>query len=193
MAQSSDYPVQLSIDYPERLNRWLIFVKWLLVIPHILVIAVLGIIAGVATIVAWFAILFTGRFPRSLFDFILGFTWWYQRANAYGALMRDEYPPFQLGPSDHPVVHVRIEYPEGLNRWLIFVKWLLAIPHYIVLYFLGIITVILALLAWFAILFTTRYPRSIFDFNLGVMRWNLRVNAYVLLMTDKYPPFRLNP
>jgi hypothetical protein len=204
------------------LSRWLWLVKWLLVIPHVIVLVFLWIAFVVLTIVAFFAILFTERYPRSIFDFNLGVLRWTWRVAyySYGALGTDRYPPFALGPvPDYPAT-LEVEYPERLSRGLVLVKWwLLAIPHYLVV---GVLTGagwsewsgnsswdngddwgggqwsgpgLIALLVFFAgvaLLFTTRYPRGIFDFVFGMDRWVARVAAYAALMTDRYPPFRLD-
>jgi hypothetical protein len=142
--------------------------------------------------VAWFAILFTGRYPKGLFDFVVGINRWQNNVDAYVLLLRDEYPPFSLSAGQYPVTF-DIEYPEKLSRWLIFVKWLLIIPHLIVILLLGIVYMITLVIAWFAILFTGRYPKGMFDFAVGLLRWGARINAYFLLMRDEYPPFSLAP
>ena len=187
MAQASDYPVQLSIDYPESSNRLTAFFRLILMIPILILSVVLGAPKFLAPLLM---LLFTGKFPRWWFDWNLQVTRLSARVNAYIGLMQDEYPSTEEDQS----IHLDIEYPEGLNRFLPLVKWLLAIPHYIVLYVLSIVALVVTVIAWFAILFTGRYPRALFDFNLGVARWGVRVNAYAFaLMTDQYPPFRLSP
>lgn len=194
-----EYPVAVTVEYPDRLSRLLIFVKWLLAIPHVIVLLFYAIAVWFATIVAWFAILFTGNQPRGLFDFIVGFDRWVLRVSAYLALLTDEYPPFTNAPEWYPV-DLHVEYPERLSRGLIFIKWLLAIPHWIILVFYGLAAGVVTIIAWFAILFTARYPEGLFDFVVGFYRWQLRViayqgtwapyNAYVGgLLTDEYPPF----
>jgi hypothetical protein len=115
---------------------------------------------------------------------------WNQNATAYAALLRDEYPPFSWDAGQYPVTF-EIDYPEQLNRWLPLVKWLLAVPHYIVLIVLLVAALVVWIVAWFAILLTGSFPRGMFDFVVGVIRWNQRVNAYVLFMRDEYPPFSL--
>jgi hypothetical protein len=147
--------------------------------------------SGVIGFIAWFAILFTKRYPRGLFDFVVNVNRWSANVGAYTGLLRDEYPPFSWEPGQYAVTY-EVDYPEELSRWLIFVKWLLAIPHYIVLLFLFIAAAVVGFIAWFAILFTKRYPRGLFDFVVGVNRWNLRVNAYTSLLRDEYPPFSLS-
>ena len=191
MATAATYPVTFEVDYPERLSRWLIFVKWLLTIPHWIILGAFQYLIQATTVISWFAILFTGRYPKPLFDLAVIYWRWYSRMIAYVALLRDEYPPFGGGMPQYPV-RVDIEYPERLSRLLIFVKWLLAIPHVIVLFFLTMAGIVVYVLAWFAILFTGRFPRDMFDFLVGIGRWGLRVNAYVYLMRDEYPPFSLS-
>ena len=184
------YPVRFDIEYPDRLSRWLIFVKWLLAFPHFLILYALGAVAAVITFIAWFAILFTKRYPRGLFDFVVNVNRWNANVLAYYGLFRDEYPPFSWEPGNYPVTY-EVDYPEELSRWLIFVKWLLAIPHFIVLMFLYIAAFVAWFIAWLAVLFTGRFPRGLFDFIVGVVRWNYRVNAYTNLLRDDYPPFSL--
>ena len=185
--EGAAYPLTFDVDYPERLSRWLIFVKWLLAFPHYIVLMLYGIAYFVTLIIAWFAILFTGRYPRGLFDFAVGLFRWGARVNVYTNLLRDDYPPFGTG-GDYPA-RLEVEYPEQLSRWKIFVKWFLAIPHLIILYGYGILANAITFVAFFIILFTTSYPKALFDLVVGYHRWNTRVYAYVLLLTDEYPPF----
>jgi len=185
--EGAAYPVTFDVDYPERLSRWLIFVKWLLAFPHYIVLMLYGIAYFVTLIIAWFAILFTGRYPRGLFDFAVGLFRWSARVTAYAYLMRDEYPPFGTG-GDYPV-RLEVEYPEQLSRWKIFVKWLMVIPHMIILYGYNILASAIMFVSFFIILFTGRYPKTLFDLVVGYYRWSNRVYAYVLLLTDEYPPF----
>jgi hypothetical protein len=178
------------VAYPERLSRLLIFVKWLLIIPHVVVLYFLQLGLNIVTFIAWFGILFTGNYPRGLFDFSLMVLRWQARIGVYLALLRDEYPPF--GDGAYPV-QFELAYPTRLSRLLIFVKWLLIIPHLIVLSLLGIGVMIAFVVGWFAILITGRYPRGLFDFVVGVSRWSSRVMVYYYLLTDAYPPFSLGP
>jgi hypothetical protein len=213
---STTYPVRVDADLDEGLSRGLWLVKWLLAIPHVVVLLFLWIAFVVLSVVAFFAILFTGRYPRSIFDFDLGVLRWTWRVTyyAYGALGTDRYPPFTLREVPDYPAHLDVAYPERLSRGLVLVKWwLLAIPHYLVvgLFTSGGVYVgsqaadsdaspvwstgligLLVLFAAVALLFTGRYPRPIFDFVLGMQRWVLRVAAYAALMTDDYPPFRLD-
>jgi uncharacterized membrane protein HdeD (DUF308 family) len=190
VAGAPGYPLRYDVEYPEELSRWLIFVKWLLAIPHFIILYLLGIASSVVGIIAFFAILFTKRYPQGLFDFVVNVNRWGANVGAYYGLFRDEYPPFSWDPGQYAVTY-EVDYPEGLNRWLPLIKWLLAIPHYIVLLFLFIAAYFVYIIAWFAILFTKRFPRGLFDFIVGVNRWNYRVGAYTALLRDEYPPFSL--
>ena len=191
-ATMSGYPLTYDVKYPEELSRWLIFVKFLLAIPHLMILYALSIATSIVTFIAWFAILFTKRYPRELFDFVVNVNRWNANVLAYISLLRDEYPPFSW-EADQYGVSYDVRYPEELSRWLIFVKWLLAIPHFIILVFLGIGALLALFAAWFAILFTKRYPESLFRFVVGVNRWQLRVSAYTNLLRDEYPPFSMEP
>ena len=210
----SDYPVQFSVDYPDRdLNRVTTLFRLFMVIP---IVIVLGAVSGAAwsyeydrardVMVATSAgagglllfgpllmILFRQKYPRWWFDWNLNLLRFTNRVGAYLALMADRYP----STDEEQYVHLDISYPDArqdLNRWLPLVKWLLAIPHYVVLIFLWIGAVVAIIIAWFAILFTGRYPRGLFDYVEGVIRWGTRVTAYaVILATDRYPPFQLRP
>ena len=199
MSTASTYPVSVEGELADDLSRWLWLVKWLLAIPHYIVLFFFVIAVFVLTVFAFFAILFTGRYPRGIFDFNVGVLRWAWRVGFYslGALATDRYLPFSLDSRDYPA-NLEVEYPEGLSKGLVLVKWwLLAIPHYIVVGFLhggsGGLTGILAVFAAVRLLFTGRYPRDIFELVLGFNRWGIRVAAYALLMRDEYPPFRLGP
>jgi len=201
------YPLTFRVDYPDKpLNRLTSFFRFLLIIP-ILVIATLltsGSISIEGTDQSWswatvgilFAplvlmILFRKKYPRWWFDWNLQLTRFLARVWVYATLLRDDYP----STDEEQAVHLDFPYPDAtqLSRGLPLVKWFLAIPHYIVLFFLWIGAVVCIILAWFAILFTGTYPRSLFDYVVGVQRWSLRVSAYAfLLVTDQYPPFGLS-
>ena len=202
MATDSTYPVSVEGELDPALGRWLWLVKWLLVIPHLIILLFLWVAFAVLTIVALFAILFTGRYPRGIFDFNVGVLRWTWRVSyySYSALATDRYPPFSLSSRDYPA-NLEVEYPERLSRGLVLIKWwLLAIPHFLVVSLLqggpgetgaGLIT-LLALFGAVGLLFNGRYPRDIFELVLGFNRWTIRVAAYAALMTDEYPPFRLS-
>ena len=208
-ASNSDYPARLDVEYPEGgLNRASTFFRAILAIPIVVVSSfVAGTIASswpspVTNVAAALTagglfgptllmLLFRRKYPRWWFDWNLELTRFTARVNAYLALMRDEYP----STDEEQAVHLELDYPDAsrdLNRWLPLVKWFLAIPHYIVLAVLAVAALFCEIIAWFAILFTGRYPRGLFNFVLGVYRWGLRVGAYMwLLITDRYPPFSL--
>jgi hypothetical protein len=187
---ASDYPLRFDIEYPEKLSRLLIFVKWLLVIPHILIVYALLMAVSIVQLIAFFAVLFTKQYPKDLFDFVVNVYRWEANVIAYFGDMRDEYPPFSWDRGVYPVTF-EIEYPGEMNRWLPLIKWLLAIPHYIVLLFLIAAALVVWIIAWFAIIITGQFPRGMFDFNVGVLRWYSRYTAYVYFMRDEYPPFSL--
>jgi hypothetical protein len=209
------YPLQLTGRLDGELSRGLWLVKWLLAIPHYIVLVFLWIAFAVATIIAFFAILFTGGYPHGLFDFNVGVLRWSWRVGFYSfsALGTDRYPPFSLSPDAAYPADLTVRYPEQLGRGLVLVKWwLLAIPQYVVVglfgggWWLGWwepsgwkwtgqtpgLIGVLVLFAAVALLFSGRYPRSIFDLVMGLNRWVYRVVAYAALMTDEYPPFRLD-
>ena len=178
-----------SVEYPERSSRLLIFVRWILIIPHIFVLYFFRIAVSFTTFIAWFAILFTGSYPRGLWDFSVSYQVWSANVTSYMLMQRDEYPPF--GSGGYPV-HFDLVYPERLSRLLIFVKFILIIPHMIALAFLGIAAFFVIVLTWFAILITGRNPQGLHSFVQGASRWATRVDAYLSLLTDAYPPFSLD-
>ncbi len=209
MAQTDgSYPVQFSVDYPDReLNRLTTAFRIIWIIPIAIVLALLS--GGGGGLGPWYTagigaggalffppllmILFRQKYPRWWFDWNLQLMRFEARVSAYMSLLRDEYP----STDEEQAVHLDIDYPDAkneLNRWLPLVKWLLALPHYVVLIFLFLAAIVVVIIAWFAILFTGRYPRGLFDFVVGVERWSNRVVGYAfLLVTDQYPPFRLDP
>lgn len=200
------YPARLSVDYPDRpLNRMTTFFRIFTVIP---ILIILGLLMGpggemgsdraewectaLVVLPTLLMILFRQKYPRWWFDWNLALINFGMRVAAYASLLRDEYP----STDEEQAVHIEVAYPDvqnDLNRWMPLVKWFLAIPHYVVLCFLCIAAAVCTIIAWFAILFTGRYPRSMFEFVVGVYRWSLRVCAYAfLLTTDRYPPFGLD-
>jgi len=209
---ADNYPVNLTVDYPDRnLNRLTSFFRIFVAIPILIVLSLLvadsigsgGSSSSGSGAGAWatgigftflpliLMLLFRRKYPRWWYDWNFNLASFFYRVDAYLYLMTDVYP----STDEEQTVHIELPYPDatGLNRWLPLVKWFLAIPHIIVLIFLGIAVIFVTIIAWFAILFTGRYPRSLFDFVAGFMRWNLRVVAYALvLVTDKYPPFSLD-
>jgi hypothetical protein len=219
MAENTAYAARLEIDYPEKLDRMTTFFRLIWIIPIAIILALIsgagetvthtvilnesgevvrrtsqtagGLASGLSAAVA-LMILFRQRYPRWWFDFSRELTRFGYRVGAYMCLLTDKYP----STVEEQSVHLEIDYPDvknDLNRWLPLVKWLLAIPHYIVLVFLVVGAFFAVLIAWFAILFTGEYPRALFDYVVGVGRWILRVTAYAALMvTDEYPPFSLS-
>ena len=185
------YPVNLKIEYSEKSNKSTALFRLVLIIPIVIILAIISSYAEALSIAVGLLILFREKYPKWWFDWNVGITKFTYRIFAYGLLMRDEYP----STDDDQAVKVDIPYPDvkkDLNRWMPLVKWILVIPHIIVLIFIFIAVVFCSIFAWFAILLTGRYPKVIFDFVEGFLRWSLRVNAYaILLTTDEYPPFRL--
>ena len=205
MTAYASYPVRVEARLDAPLSRWLWLVKWLLAIPHFVVLAFLWVAFVLLSVVAFFSILFTGRYPEGIFRFNVGVLRWTWRVQYYtfGALATDRYPPFTLAEVPGYPARLEIAYPERLSRGLVLVKWwLLAIPHYIVIgffaggiyagwHFGGLISVV-AVIAAVALACTGTYPRALFDLVIGMNRWVLRVTAYASLMTDQYPPMRLD-
>ena len=199
MNPDAPYPVQYSVDYPDRpLNRLSTFFRLFTVIPIAIVLALIegsGTASAVGLVVlpTLLLILFRQKYPRWWFDWNLELMRFSARVGVYLALMDDRYP----STDEHQAVHLDFPYPDArndLNRWLPLVKWLLAVPHYVVLLFLYIAAFFVVIAAWFVILLTGRFPRGMFDFLVGVGRWTNRVIAYAhVLVTDRYPPFRLAP
>src|SRR3954451_18836090 len=197
MAIAAPYPTQLQFQGDRHIARWRPFVQWLLAIPHLLIANALRTLRNILILISFFTVLFTKKIPRPLFDFI-AMTFRYEwRATSYALFLHDDYPPFDFQPAasdDGLDVHsaVTFTYPEELSRWQPLVKWLLAVPHYVVLFFLMIAAVVAVIVGFFAVVVTGEYPEGIRDFLVGVSRWTLRVEAYVGLLTDEYPPFSLS-
>ena len=185
------YSVNLKIDYSEASNKLTALIRLFLVIPVFILLTLISSYAEALSLAVALMILFREKYPKWWFDWNLSLTKFWLRIFAYGLLMRDEYP----STDDDQAIQVDIPYPDvkkDLNRWMPLFKWILVIPHIVVLLFIFIAVVFCSVFAWFAILFTGRYPKGIFDFVEGFLHWLLRVNAYVLLLTtDEYPPFRL--
>lgn len=196
MALSAPYPAQLEFQDDARIARWRPLVQWLLAIPQLLIVNVLSSLRNILTLISFFTVLFTKKIPRPLFD-VIAMTYRYEwRTLSYVMFLHEDYPPFDFQPAatdDGVDVHsaLTIEYPEDLSRWMPLVKWLLAIPHYVALFFLAIASMLAVIVGFFAVLITGEYPLGIRDFVVGVYRWGLRVQAYVGLLTDEYPPFSL--
>jgi hypothetical protein len=209
--QQAAYPVQFSVDYPDRpLNRLTTAFRIFVAIPILIVLASVSgetwvwasstnktlVVSGAGGLLFFgplLMILFRQKYPRWWFDWNVELQRFTNRVGVYLALMDDRYPATDQQQSVH-LDYVYPDAPRDLNRWLPLVKWLLAIPHYIVLFFLWIAAIVVVIIAWFAILFTGRYPRGMFDFVEGVIRWGVRVIAYAfLLVTDRYPPFAFTP
>ncbi len=209
MEAGTSYPVQFDVEYPDReLNRLTTGFRIFMAIPIAIVLGTLGgestayagdhwqagaTFGGLLTFTPLLLILFRQKYPRWWFDWNLELLRFQNRVGAYLALLNDQYP----STDEHQSVRLELPYPDAkqdLNRWLPLVKWLLAIPHYIVLAFLWLAAIFVIVFAWFAILFTGRYPRGLFEFVVGVGRWTNRVTAYAfVLVTDQYPPFSLSP
>jgi hypothetical protein len=197
------FPLTFSVEYPDRpLNRLSTGLRFLWIIPIAVIVSLIGraepwgsnswsfAYAGVLFVPLVLMILFRQKYPRWWFDWNLNLMKFLVRVGTYWELLRDEYP----STDEEQAAFVDFPYPDAtqLNRWLPLVKWFLAIPHYIILWFLSIGAIVCVIIAWFAIVFTGRYPRSLFDYVVGVNRWALRVSAYAfLLITDQYPPFSL--
>jgi hypothetical protein len=203
---NGDYPVRFDVDYPEKLDQLTTAFRIVMIIPIAIVLGTLSSAAmaseadsagggamggGLLVFGPLLMILFRQKYPRWWFDWNLELMRFTARVEAYFFLLTDRYP----ATDEEQAVHLGIDYPDverDLNRWLPLVKWLLAIPHVIVLFFLWVVALVAVMIAWFAILFTGRYPRGLFDFVVGVMRWTWRTVAYAfVLTTDQYPPFRL--
>jgi hypothetical protein len=201
LTSSAPYAARLTVDYPERLDRLTTFFRMIWILPIAFILSLVsvtgdgarsgGAVLGGLWVAIALMIAVRMLYPRWWFDFARELTRFGARVGAYFALLTDRFP----STVDEQSVHLEIDYPDvqrDLNRWLPLVKWILAIPHYVVLVFLMIGAIVAIVIAWFAILITGRYPRPLFDYVVGVGRWSLRVNAYALLLvTDRYPPFSL--
>jgi|SRR5690348_16250676 uncharacterized protein DUF4389/zinc ribbon protein len=185
------YPAHYAVSYEARASRLTTFFRLFMLLPHAIVFVFFEIAAGVLVFIAWFAILFTGRFPAGMFGFVERTLRYYARLNAYGALMTDRFPAFGGGePGDGYPVEYRLDSPDRLSRLTTFFRAIMVIPAYVVLYFLNLAAAVVTFAAWFVILFTGRLPRGMFDFLLFCHRYLMRVVSYYSLVTDEYPWFQ---
>ena len=196
MAASIPYPAQVDFHGDAHITRWRPLVQWLLAIPQLVVASALRTVRQILILFSLFTVLFTKRIPRSLFDMITMSYRYEWRAVSYALFMHEDYPPFDFQPASNddgvePHTTLAIDYPEELDRWKPLYKWILAIPHYVVLLFLAIGAVVTTVAGLIMVVITGEYPQGIRGFLVGVYRWALRVEAYVGLLTDAYPPFRL--
>ena len=197
---SGGYPVRFSVDYPERLSRGILIVRSVfgliyVGIPHGIILGLYGAAAGTVEFIAWWAVLFSGRYPRGLFDFVTNYMRWTLRVNAYMAFFTDTYPPFSGDENvEGSPVRFSVDYPEQLSRGILILRSFLGIfyvilPHGLLLLFNGIAACAVQFVAWWAVLFSGKFPQGMFDFVVNYMRWGIRVNAYMAFLTDAYPPF----
>lgn len=204
-ASPVEYPVRLTIAYPATQSRLTnlplgigMFIRAILLIPHFISLYFFQLAASITFFIATFAILFSGRYPRGLFDFYVGYTRWSTNVNAYIYSLFDAYPPYSTEAAVNYPLQLEIDYPENPSRLLnfpffgILVKMILLIPHYVAIMFLYIGALVVLFIAHFAILFTGSFPEGMHRFVTGVLRWSTRINAYTVAITDKYPPFSTN-
>ena len=202
---ATSYPVHFDVQRPASQSRLTnfplgigLFIREILLIPHLIILYFLQIVANIVYFIACFAILFTGRYPQGLFNFYVGYVRWNANMTGYLVSAYDKYPPFSMEQQDFPVT-LRVDPPGNLNRILNFplfigfvIKAILLIPHLVILVFLIIVAMVVLFIAQFAILFTGSFPEGMYKFMIGVGRWSTRVNAYLVAITDKYPPFSLS-
>ena len=191
------YPATLEIDRADRIANWRPIVQWFLAIPHFIILYVLGVVAEVVSIIGWFAILFTGKLPEGLANLVCLYVRYNNRTMAYAGFLREEYPPFAFetvpaDPGTYPAVRTGfVPELEDRNRLTVAFRLILVIPQLIVLSVLGLVAFLAFVIAFFAVLFTGRWPEGLRTFVVGVLRWSTRVSAYLYLLTDEYPPFSL--
>ena len=196
-----DYPVRFDVDYPEASSRWrallgvLFFLKIVLLIPHLVVLYFLSIASFVALYIGYWAVLITGRYPEVLFNFVAGVQRWSTRTDSWLYGLTDSYSPFSLSEADYPA-SFEVDYPESSSRWrallgVIFLKFVLLIPHLLIVSALGIANLFAIYIGYWIVLITGRYPRDLFDFVVGIQRWTYRSNSWLSGLTDRYPPFSL--
>ncbi len=199
MPSRSGEPIEVGCEYPAHIANWRPLVHWLLVIPQVIVAVALTYAAMLVSFIAFFTVLFTRNVPVGMHNFMVMTMRYSWRVNSYAYWMREGYPPFDFATAasaDDPAVEpdpatFGIERPSELNRWLPLVKWILAIPHCFYAIVLGIGAIFALIAAWFAVLFTGRYPKGIFDFLVGMQWWSTRRSAYLFYLRDEYPSFRL--
>ena len=204
MQETMDYPTRLEVDYPESPSRVLallgviFFLKVVLLIPHLIVLYVLGIVSLIAIWIGYLAVLITGSYPAGLYGFVLGVQRWGYRTSGWLYGFTDSYPPFSLGMAEDYGLRFEVDYPESPSRvlailgvLLFFPKLILLIPHLIILTALGLVTMVVVYVAYWAVLITGAYPRGLFDFAVGIMRWETRTDSWFIGFTDRYPPFSL--
>ena len=200
-----EYPVRLEVLRPDMQSRITnfplgigTFIRSILAIPHLIIIYFLQIVANILFFIATFGILFTGNYPRGLFNFFVGYMRWNANITGYLVSAYDKYPPFSMDPQPAYPLTLSVDYPTGLSRFLNFpilgyiIKAILLIPHYIIIAFLALAALVVLFIAQFAILFTGSFPAGMHGFMIGVGRWSIRITAYLMAVTDKYPPFSLN-
>ena len=194
-AMTGAYPFGLEVDEPMPQNRLSVLLRIIYIIPHIIILYILSIVTSIIYFISWFAILFTGGYPSGMMNFVVNVMHWQTRVNGYAFLLTDKYPPFSMGADGaYPVRLLAMGQIEGRNRLTTFwpIRFILAIPHIIVLAVLGFVAEIVLLIAWIVALFTGSVPAGMHNFMAGVMRWSTRVNAYIALLTDEYPPFSMS-
>ncbi|HEX2293894.1 MAG TPA: DUF4389 domain-containing protein [Actinomycetota bacterium] len=190
-----DYPVKVELEAPNEIARWRPIAHFFMAIPHFIVSQALQALLGAVTLIAFFAILFTKKYPEGLFRVAVMAERYNWRTTSFALYLREAYPPFdfQMELEDPRLDPARfsVEYPAELNRWLPLVKWFLAIPHFFVLLGLFVGGAAVVVLSFFAVLFTGKYPEGMRNYMVGTTRWYMRVTSYVCLLTDRYPPFSL--
>ncbi len=196
-AGTGGYPATFEADPPGRIANWRPLVQWLLAIPHLVIVYVLGIVSGVVALISWFAVLITGKLPEGLANLQCLYIRYSNRAISYAGFLREEYPPFGFetvaaDPGTYPPVRTSFAPElENRNRLTVAFRIILVIPHLIVISVLGLVALVAGVIAFFAVLFTGQWPEGLRTFVVGVIRWNTRVSAYFVLLTDEYPPFSL--
>jgi hypothetical protein len=189
----ASFPFALDVDGPAPQGRLSVFLRYIFAIPQLIAVYLIGIGAQIVTLIAWFVIIFTGKYPAGMMTFATGYLRWSARAMGYIYLLTDKYPPFSLDADDaYPIRFSGEGQVDGRNRLTVFFRILMLIPHIIVLYILGAVASVVLVISWLAALFTGSVPAGMHTFLAGVLRWVVRIQAYALLLTDEYPPFALN-